>query len=129
MIGLYGAHAGGFALFFAAVSTLAFAGPFLLSPAGWGRAMQWTVPAERELMDYYARCLGCLALGANALAMWGALRAPELLAGYFIVLCPFAAMMVLLHVYGWLARRQPWTETAEIPMWAGVVLGCLLFWP
>jgi hypothetical protein len=129
MIGLFASHAATYALAFAAFSTLAFAVPFIFAPAGWGRAMRWTVPAERDLMAYYARCLGLLALSVNALGVWGALVRPDVLLGYFVVSALFSGTMVPLHVYGWARGQQPWTETAEIPAWTLACLGALLFFP
>ena len=129
MIGLFAAHAGPFALGFAGVSTLAFALPFIFAPEGWGRAMRWAVPGETDLLRYYARCLGLLALAGNGLAVWAALFRPALLPAYFVLVTPFCASMVPLHVWGWLRREQPWTETAEIPMWTAAFVGCLAFFP
>jgi hypothetical protein len=129
MIGLFAGHAGAFALGFAGFSSLVFALPFVVAPAGWGRAMRWTVPRERDLMAYYARCLGLLALSFNAATCWVVLSRPMLLPGFFAVLTLFSATMVPLHVYGWARGQQPWTETAEIPAWALVTLACLLFFP
>lgn len=129
MIGLYQQYAATFAIGFAAFSTLAFAMPFIVAPAGWGRAMQWTVPAERDLMVYFARCLGLLALSVNAVGLCGALARAEFLAAYCAISAVFSATMVPLHVYGWLRGQQPWTETAEIPAWALACLGAVLVMP
>lgn len=129
MIGLLGSHASAFVLVFAGISSLVFGLPFILAPEGWGRAMGWRVPRDRDLLAYYARCLGLLTLSVNAYAAWAALHRPVMLIGYFIMLTLFSASMVPLHIYGWLRGEQPWTETAEIPVWAGVFVACLLFFP
>lgn len=122
MIGIWQAHAGLVVQIFAVASTLVFALPFLFASSGWGRAMRWSVPADTALMAYYARCLGSLAMSFNLMGWWAATRNPALLVAYIGPLLVFSALMVVLHVYGWLAREQPWTETAEIPMWAGLAL-------
>ena len=121
MIGVWHDHAGLAVEVFAIASTLIFAVPFIVAPARWGRAMRWTVPHDTALMAYYARCLGCLALSFNIMGLWAALGHPFYLVAYIAPVACFAATMVLLHVYGWWRGEQPWTETAEIPMWAGLV--------
>lgn len=129
MIGIYADQARMFALVFAAISTFALALPFMVSPLGWGKAMRWPVPADPLLVSYYARCLGLLALAGNGLALWGAFVEPGLLRAYFVLVTPFCASMVPLHVVGWLRGEQPWTETAEIPVWTLAFIGCLLVFP
>ena len=129
MLGMYSGLAGPFVLGFGAISTLIFALPFIFAPAGWGRAMQWPVPAEQSLMAYYARCLGCLALAFNVMGAYAALHRPALLVAYVAPVAGFCAAMVVLHIYGWARGQQPWTETAEIPMWAALTLISLTVMP
>lgn len=129
MIGIWQDHAGLVVKLFAIASTLVFALPFILSPAGWGRSMRWTVPQDTALMAYYARCLGCLALSFNAMGLWAAIWHPAYLLAYIAPVAGFSATMVVLHVYGWLRGEQPWTETAEIPMWAALLVILLAVMP
>ena len=129
MIGIWSDHTATYAVVFAIVSSLVFALPFVFAPMAWGRALRWSIPADGDLARYFARCLGLLALSFNAVAIWGALRQPAWIEAYLLTLAFFSATMVPLHVYGWAKREQPWTETAEIPLWAAICLVTLAFLP
>jgi len=127
MIGYWQSHAALAVQIFSAMSTIAFAVPFVFAPAQWGSAMRWQVPGERHLMAYYARCLGCLAFSFNLMGFWAACSRPDLLIAYVAPVTLFCATMVALHCYGFWRREQPWTETAEIPMWSiFTILGLML---
>ncbi len=96
--------------------TLAIGLPLLIVPLSWARLMRWQIPADTDLTNYFGRCLGAVVTAIAFLvfvyADKGALHAfmLELLLGAF-------ALMVAVHVWGFLKRAQPWTETAEIPLY------------
>jgi hypothetical protein len=48
---------------------------------------------------------------------------------YFQIFIGIAGLMTVVHVVGAVQKVQPWTETAEIPFWAGLALVGLLFFP
>lgn len=129
MIGYWSSQAALAVQIFAISSTFVFAVPFVVAPAKWGSAMQWPVPDERQLMAYYARCLGCLSLSFNLMGLWATRYRPDLLIAYVAPVTVFCATMVLLHCYGAWRREQPWTETAEIPMWSAFTLLGLMLMP
>jgi len=129
MVGMLVGLSGPFALVFAALTTLVFLLPFIFVPATWCRLWRWSVPADWDALRYFVRCLGCLGLAFDGMGVYAALYRPSLLIAYIAPLAAFCAMMVVLHVYGWLKRQQPWTETAEIPMWIGLTVACLMVLP
>ena len=100
--------------------------PLLLVPRRWGRAFGWDVPDDAEdtaftmFSDYLGRCLGGIAL-VMTLAALRASAAP--LANLLLLEIIIATSAVLggVHIYGALRRRQPWQETLEIGMYAGLV--------
>jgi hypothetical protein len=99
-----------------AVFVPAFVLPLLFAPVAWARAFRWRIPADLDLVRYFGRCVGALALAMAVLAARAvfdpALRAPAL----DTLLVAFAAL-VGVHVWGALRREQPWTETAEIALY------------
>jgi len=129
MIGYWHAHAALAVLIFATASTIAFAVPFIFAPAKWGSTMQWSVPADQALMAYFARCLGCLSLSFNAMGVWAVWYRQDLLIAYIAPVTCFCGTMVALHCYGFVRKEQPWTETAEIPMWGAFMLLGLMLMP
>lgn len=129
MLGLWQAHAATFAAVFAVVSSLTFALPFVFIPERWARLMGWSVPQDRDLTRYFARSLGLLALSVNGMGVYVALCVPALLPAYFIAMLVFFASMIPLHVYGALRNQQPPSETAEIAMWAVLLVLAILFFP
>ena len=128
MIGLWSAHSQTFLLAMASVTTLAFALPITFAPLAWSRLMQWKVPADTDLVVYYARCLGVFILIVEALAFRAGLTGVAIEFTFQVLLAVFG-LMVVLHAVGMVQRIQPWTENAEILMYSGLAVLALLFWP
>ncbi len=40
-----------------------------------------------------------------------------------------AALLAGVHVRGAIEGKQPWTETAEIPVWAAMAIGAIACYP
>lgn len=128
MIGLWSAHSQTFLLAMASVTTLAFALPITFAPLAWSRLMQWKVPADTDLVIYFARCLGVFILIVEALAFRAGLTGVAIEFTFQVLLAVFG-LMVVLHAVGMVQRIQPWTENAEILMYGALAVLALLFWP
>ena len=110
----------------AGLGTLLFFGlPILITPLRWARALRWEVPEDVRLVRYFARSLGSAAVAIGGVAVYLALAGgparPVVLIGVVAT-----ALLTVIHVVGALERSQPWTETVEIPMWAGLTVWGLL---
>jgi len=115
-----GARAASWFLWIAPGAFLIFyAIPLLLWPLTWARWFRWRTEGAEHLAIYLGRCTGALALVVIA-ACFRAAPSPRT---YSIVLEMLAAAGLLLtgvHLYGALRRMQPWTEDAEIVLYAAV---------
>lgn len=128
MIGLWAAHSQTFLLVMATVTTLGFALPITFAPLLWSRVMRWKIPADTDLVIYFARCLGVFILIVEWLAFRAGFTGIALEFTFQVLLAVFS-LMVVLHIVGMVQRIQPWTENAEILMYSGLVVLALLFWP
>jgi hypothetical protein len=84
--------------------------PLLFFPLRWARGVQWTVPGETALI----------------IVSLQAVPHPEKFPVLFDLIAWTGVLMTVLHVYGAIRRVQPWTETAEILLYAA--LGALAVW-
>jgi hypothetical protein len=50
----------------------------------------------------------------------------DILLQFFALFC---VMMLVVHLWGAIEGRQPWTETAEIALWGAFLALTLLFMP
>jgi hypothetical protein len=98
----------------------AFALPILFAPLAWAKAFKWNVIGEDPLLLYFARCLGGVAVAICAIAIRAA-PMPKENAVLFDLFVAVGAILTGVHVYGAVKKQQPWTETAEIALYAGVV--------
>lgn len=128
MIGLWSAHSQTFLLVTACITTLAFALPITFAPLTWSRLMQWRIPADTDLVVYFARCLGVFILILEGMMVRAGLTGTGLVFTFEVLFLVFA-LMVVLHAVGMVQRIQPWTENAEIVMYSGLAALALLFWP
>ncbi len=128
MIGLWAAHSQTFLLVMATVTTLGFALPITFAPLLWSRVMRWKIPADTDLVIYFARCLGVFILIVEWLAFRAGFTGIALEFTFQVLLAVFS-LMVVLHIVGMVQRIQPWTENAEILMYSGLAVLALLFWP
>src|SRR5688500_2139241 len=101
-----------------------FAIPLLVSPLTWAELFRWRAPlddAGRALANYFGRCLGAVACGLAGACTWAGASGVD--AREHVVVCTVGgALLTVIHIVGAFARVQPWTETAEIPLWALVTL-------
>jgi hypothetical protein len=128
MIGLYAEHASSFLRVVSLLTLVAFAIPISVAPLHWARVLRWPADTQPQLALYFGRCLGVVALVLVG-AGWQAAANPALQPFYFNILIGSTGLLALVHVVGALQKVQPWTETAEIPFWGGLVLLALLFYP
>lgn len=128
MLGLWGAHSREFLLVLVPVTSLVFALPIFLVPLRWARVFRWRLPEDTDLAVYFGRCLGAFILIVEALMLRAGLTGEGLVFVYQQLLA-IAALMVAVHIWGALQRIQPWTETAEIGMYAGMFALAALFYP
>lgn len=127
MIGVYSALAGPYLAALGVITMLVFL-PMVAWPVQWARVLGWTVPDQTDLVVYYGRCLGCVALVLGGGALCAAAQ-PALRPFYFGVALANFVLMVVVHGYGAWRRIQPASETREIAMWAALACATLLFWP
>lgn len=128
MIGMWSAHAQTFLLWFTVITTVAFVIPLFFVPIRWARMLQWNIPDDTDLAEYFGRCLGALGLVVMLIAGRAAL-AGEGLRIVFEVLIAIFVLMILVHAYGAVRRIQPITETLEIVFWAALLILGLCFFP
>jgi hypothetical protein len=98
-----------------------YALPLLLAPVRWARRFRWDVSAVSPLTIYLARCVGGVAI-AICIGCFRAAPNPAAHAIVFEVVAAVGALMTVVHVWGALERSQPWTETAEIALYAGLTV-------
>jgi hypothetical protein len=94
----------------------------------WARLMKWTIPEQTDLVLYFGRCLGSLALVLEYCTYQAANTGigEVLIYQFWIGICAF---MVVLHIYGAIKKIQPITETLEIGLWVGLLFLSLAFYP
>ena len=107
---------------------LAFGMPLFLSPLRWARTLHWRVPADTDLTVYLGRSLGAVAVALSVGALRSACR-PEEQRTMVEVGFLTGALLAVVHAWGALLRRQPWTETAEIVFWSAMAAGALVAYP
>ena len=128
MTGQFATHSADFLRVVAVLTLVAFAIPISLAPLRWAKVLRWKIDANPDLALYFGRCLGAVAL----VLVWGAWHAadhPPLQPFYFSIFIGITGLLTLVHIVGAVQRVQPWTETAEIPFWGGLMVLALLFSP
>ena len=90
--------------------------------------MRWRIPANTDLAIYFGRCLGLFVLVVEILMLRAGLTG-EAIVTTFEVLTLVATFMIVVHIVGAIQKVQPWTETAEIGIYSGMLLLALLFFP
>jgi uncharacterized protein YjeT (DUF2065 family) len=93
--------------------------PLLLAPFAWARAFRWATNERDDLARYFGRCLGAVAI-AICLACLRAAPHPRANAILFQLIAGAGFLLTIVHVWGAVERRQPWTETAEIALYAAL---------
>jgi hypothetical protein len=107
---------------------LVYALPILLAPFAWARWFRWSVNARDDLALYYGRCTGAAAVAICVACLRGAAH-PRANAILFELVACAGALLTCVHVAGALEKRQPWTETAEIALYAGLTVLALAVRP
>ena len=110
------------------VLTAGFGVPLFLAPHRWARWFGWPDEPETDESAYFGRCLGAVICVQAVVVLLNATDdgvRPVL----FAILVGNFALMVAVHVWGWLRRIQPLSETVETAAWAGLLVLALLFWP
>jgi len=111
---------GGLVVSFAVV----FALPLLFAPLRWARVFRWEVAPDDRLALYFGRCLGAAALGLLFVMGRGAID-PALTPLALELSALAGALLCGVHVAGAIQRVQPWTEDAEIVLYAAATVGAL----
>jgi hypothetical protein len=97
----------------AVVFALGYALPLAIAPLSWARRIGWAVCPD-PLTVYLGRCLGCVMLAICAAAVRVA-NHPAGRAALLELLVVAFALMIVVHVIGWLRATQPRLETLELP--------------
>ncbi len=128
MLGLWQNYSSEY-LYIITIGTIIFFGlPMLISPIKWAKVLRWDIPDKTDLAVYFGRCLGAVICVIAVFALKAA-ENPITQKYYFdFILCNFV-LMVFVHLYGWLKKIQPLTETLETFYWAGLIILTLLFYP
>ena len=110
----------GFLLLSGVLFLFAFALPLLLATRVWARVFRWPGADEASpLAMYFGRCLGAAAVAITGVALrYAGSPAHQPLLLELIALA--GAILTGVHVWGAVERSQPWTEDAEIVLYAGV---------
>jgi hypothetical protein len=128
MIGMWSELSQNYLMYLMLGTTIAFSIPIFLCPLTWARLMKWTIPKQTNLVLYFGRCLGSLALVLEYVTYQAASTGigEVLIYQFWIGICAF---MVVLHIYGAIKKIQPITETLEIGLWVGLLFLSLAFYP
>ena len=110
------------------VSLGAVALPLLVSPLKWAKRLRWQVPEDTDLTVYLGRSLGAVAVALSLGGLWAA-RDPWRHRIVFQIAAAAAVLLTGVHVRGAIEGKQPWTETAEIPVWAAMAIGAIACYP
>jgi hypothetical protein len=117
-----------FATLVASVFTPAFAIPLFLDPYRWARAFGWPREPETDVGLYFGRCLGAVAI-AICLQAARATRDPERHRSFFEFAEAGGWLLAAVHVRGFLERRQPAVEHAEIVGYAALAVAARRYMP
>jgi hypothetical protein len=116
-------------MFVGATALVLFLGiPLLLFPAVWGRRIGWKIPEQADLMNYFGRSLGGVAL-AIAIMCFQAARDPWGYRHIFDLIILIGIFMTAVHVYGFIRKTQPWFENVEVFLYPLVGLLGWIFYP
>jgi hypothetical protein len=111
------------------VFAFVYALPILFVPKAWARAFRWDVThADEPLSLYFARCLGAVAIAILALIARAAID-PSAHREVFDLIIGVAALLTGVHVVGAIQKKQPWTETAEIALYASTAIAAVILRP
>jgi cobalamin biosynthesis protein CobD/CbiB len=116
-------------LYVLAIGTILFFGtPLLITPIRWAKLMKWEIPTSTDLTVYFGRCLGGVIC---VMACFAILATNSILTQqyFFNFIISTFTVMTFIHIYGWIKKIQPFTETLEIFYWIALIVSSLLFYP
>lgn len=100
--------------------------PLLFVPLTWARWFGWKLPeGNTDLTVYFGRCLGGVAL-AVIIAVAHGIPDPKSHHLLFDLVAMTSGLMIGIHVWGWIRKTQPLSETVEIAVW--VVVFVMSLW-
>jgi hypothetical protein len=105
-----------------------FAVPLFLDPYRWARAFGWRTEPETDVGLYFGRCLGALAT-ATCVQAARAARDPVRHRSHFEFIELAGWLLAAVHLRGFLERRQPPIEHAEILGYSGFAAAARRFAP
>jgi hypothetical protein len=105
-----------------------FALPLLLDPYRWARAFGWKAEPETDVGLYFGRCLGALAT-ASCVQAARAARDPKKHRSFFQFAEVVGWLLAAVHLRGFVERRQPPIEHAEIVGYSAFALAARRFAP
>lgn len=127
-IGIWSDYASTYLLVVTAVTLVAFSVLLFFKPLIWAKMLMWKIPEETDLAVYFGRCLGAFALVTNIMflqaALWG--QGTVFVLQFFSLFC---FLMIVVHVWGAIAKIQPVTETLETGFWLVLLILNLLVMP
>ena len=128
LIGIWSDYASTDLLVVTAVTLVAFSVLLFFKPLIWAKMLMWKIPEETDLAVYFGRCLGAFALVTNIMflqaALWG--QGTVFVLQFFSLFC---FLMIVVHVWGAIAKIQPVTETLETGFWLVLLILNLLVMP
>ena len=128
MMGMWADHAQTYLLVITTITFFTFSLLLFFAPLRWATLLQWRVPSDTDLTNYFGRCLGSFALVTNAMFLYAGLTGIGVttMLEFFIVFC---GLMVVVHIWGAIEGSQPIIETLEIGFWALLLVLNVLFIP
>ena len=113
-----------FLLIVAAVFIPVFALPLFSDPVWWAERFGWDTDGPRDLVVYFGRCLGAVALAIAILALRAA-RDPAAHRWLFDLLAGAAALLAVVHLRGAIEDAQPLIEHLETAGYAAFAVAAL----
>ena len=105
----------------AAVFIPVFALPLFIDPVWWADRFGWQTDGAGDLVRYFGRCLGAVALAISLIAL-RAVRDPAANRWLFDLLALSALLLAIVHLRGAIEDSQPLVEHLETAMYAGFAL-------
>jgi hypothetical protein len=102
--------------------------PLFFCPLVWARRIGWNIPEDTDLVSYLGRSLGALALPLIAY-LFIAAQDPWHYRFIFNLLIAIGALLVAVHLYGFLKKSQPRIEHVEILLYGANTLLAWFLYP
>lgn len=102
--------------------------PLFLSPMFWAKTIGWKIPEDTDLANYLGRSLGGVVMPVIILAYLAA-RDPWGYRFVFDLVILIAIFQVMVHLYGFIRRRQPVIENLEIILYSILAILTWFFYP